>query len=248
MNEYATLAEYYDAIQFDADYKSYAAMARRVFRRYGIRGGTVLEVACGTDSLTLELAKLGYDMIGCDLSPDMLSVAQRRLEGIEPQPLLICQDMAELELWGQIDGAVCALDSVNYLTDIRRLRRMFRRLAKAMRPGGVFLFDIKTVAWFEELDGVSSVWEEDGWFAAWQYAYDRRACRALNAIDLFLEREDGTYERHSELHEQRGYALETFRELLADAGFEVLDVYGDRKLNHYTTETGRLYIAARKGA
>ncbi len=245
MNDYAALADYYDRLQFDVDYRGYAAMVRRLLRGAGIATGTLVELACGTGSLTRELARLGYDMIGCDLSPDMLSVAAQRLEDLDPLPLLICQDMTELELPAPVDGAVCALDSVNYITDQRRLRRLFARLHRYLRPGGLFVFDIKTTAWFEELDGVSSVWEEDGWFAAWQYGFDRRTMRALNAVDLFIER-DGLYERHSELHRQRAYPLDFVLRLLKECGFSQAEVYQSTDLAPYQEESGRLYIAARR--
>ena len=97
-----------------------------------------MELACGTGSLSLELAKRGYDMISCDISPDMLSVASDKCRVLDEPPRFICQDMSELDLYGTVDGCVCALDSINYITDLRQLKRTFKRLSMFLNDGGLF--------------------------------------------------------------------------------------------------------------
>ena len=108
--QYTMLARHYDTLTFDVDYAGYAAFADQLFKKHKIPGNLILEQACGTGSLTLELSRLGYEMIASDLSPDMLVAAQEKCAELEQQPVFICQDMCELDLYGTVDGCVCALD------------------------------------------------------------------------------------------------------------------------------------------
>ena len=134
--QYTALAGHYDRLTFDVDYKGWAAFAQKMFRKHHIPGKLILELACGTGSLSYELAQRGFDMISSDISPDMLSVAREKCAGLEHMPMFICQDMTRIDLYGGVSGCVCGLDSVNYVTDIRGLRRMFRRVSTFLEPGG----------------------------------------------------------------------------------------------------------------
>ena len=145
MIPYSALAQVYDQLTGDVAYRQWAEFAQRAFERQG-KGETkvILELACGTGSLTQLLAQAGYEMIAADISPEMLSVAREKCASAPCPPIFLCQDMRELDLYGDIDAAVCCLDSVNYLTGLRDLKRAFRRVALFLRPGGLFLFDVKT--------------------------------------------------------------------------------------------------------
>ena len=154
MNSYGFLAGCYDEFTTDVDYAAWAEYIQRHFERAGLPGSTVLDLACGTGSLTRELSLRGYEMIGVDLSPDMLAQAaekNRDAEGIAP--IFLCQSMDQLDLYGTIDACVCCLDSINYVTDPKKLRRAFQRVHLFLMPGGLFLFDVNTPAKLEGLDG-----------------------------------------------------------------------------------------------
>ena len=143
MNSYGFLAGCYDEFTTDVDYATWAEYIQRHFERAGLPGSTVLDLACGTGSLTRELSLRGYEMIGVDLSPDMLAQAaekNRDAEGIAP--IFLCQSMDQLDLYGTIDACVCCLDSINYVTDPKKLRRAFQRVHLFLMPGGLFLFDV----------------------------------------------------------------------------------------------------------
>ena len=130
MNSYSFLAGSYDKLTYDVGYADWADYIEKHFNKRGIPGKTVLDLACGTGSLTLELANRGYEMIGVDLSPDMLSEASEKAaetEGIPP--IFLCQSMEKLDLYGTIDACVCCLDSVNYFTDLRELKEVFARVS-----------------------------------------------------------------------------------------------------------------------
>ena len=115
MMQYTVLAEHYDRLTFDVDYQGYAAFADRLFRKHKIPGRLILEQACGTGSISLELSRMGYEMISSDISPDMLSVAQEKCGELECPPVFLCQDMCELDLYGTVEGALCSLDGMNYI-------------------------------------------------------------------------------------------------------------------------------------
>jgi len=244
--QYTMLARHYDRLTFDVDYAGYADFADRLFRKYRIPGNLILEQACGTGSLTLELAQRGYDMIASDLSPDMLVAAQKKCSELPEQPVFICQDMCELDLYGTVDGCVCALDSLNYLTEQWQLKRAIKRISMFLNRGGLFIFDVKTPKMFADLDGVSAVWEEEELFAAWQYGYDKKSMRAAHAVDLFERQADGSYKRYGETHYQRAYIREKIEEILLQNGLEIVGVYRDFKLHKADEATDRLYYAARK--
>lgn len=245
MEQYTALARDYDRLTFDVDYAAYAAAADRLFKRYKIPGNTVLELACGTASLSYELSERGYDMICSDISDDMLSVAMNKWNGRNDTPLFICQDMTELELYGAVDACVCCLDSINYLTELWQVKRAFKRISMFMNKGGVLFFDVKGEGMFKDMSGLCSAWEEDDFYAVWQYGYDPRSMRGAHSVDIF-EKTGGLYRRSSEIHYQRAYSKEKLTELLEQNGFKVAGIYSDLKLRGSKDEKGRLYFAAIK--
>ena len=145
MGSYEFLAGCYDELTYDVGYSAWADYIEAHFRKRGLPGKTVLDLACGTGSLTRELALRGYEMIGVDRSPEMLSeAAEKNRDAGEVPPIFLCQSMDKLDLYGTIDACVCCLDSVNYVTDPKQLRKAFQRVYLFLMPGGLFLFDINT--------------------------------------------------------------------------------------------------------
>ena len=151
MIAYSALAAVYDALTGDVPYEQWAIFAQKAFSKRKKPVKLVLELACGTGSLTRLLGQAGYEMIACDLSADMLAVAREKCGELSCSPVFLCQDMCQLDLYGTIDAAVCCLDSVNYLTELRQLKQAFARVSLFLEPGGLFLFDVKTPLAFEEM-------------------------------------------------------------------------------------------------
>ena len=140
MESYGFLAEYYDSLTTDVDYAAWADYLERFFERNeNVR--SVVDLGCGTGSLTVELARRGYDVTGVDLSPDMLTVAMDKCSELDEMPLLLCQDMSRLTLMEPADAVVCCLDSLNYVTDPKAVQRTFKRVFENLQPGGLFVFD-----------------------------------------------------------------------------------------------------------
>ncbi len=249
MIPYSALAQVYDQLTGDVAYRQWAEFAQRAFERQG-KGETkvILELACGTGSLTQLLAQAGYEMIAADISPEMLSVAREKCASAPCPPIFLCQDMRELDLYGDIDAAVCCLDSVNYLTGLRDLKRAFRRVALFLRPGGLFLFDVKTPLAFAEMGGLSSIQQVGEAFCAWQYGYEAKSGAAQHQVDIFWPEADGRYLRSTELHEQRAYSRQQLEQALAQAGLELVSVYASPEGRKASPKARRLYFAARKKA
>ena len=189
MNSYETLSEYYDRFTDDVGYEEWADFFERLFEREGVKPSLVLDLACGTGSLTRILAQRGYDMIGADASPEMLMQALQNTLDCEPRPLLLNQRMEELDLYGAVDACLCCLDSVNYVTEPEALQTAFERVHTFLNPDGLFVFDINTPEKFARIDGESYVREDDGVFCVWQAAVEDGLC--AYQFDIFEQEDAG---------------------------------------------------------
>ena len=248
MSSYEFLAGCYDRFTYDVDYAAWADYIEKHFRRRGLPGKTVLDLACGTGSLTRELALRGYEMIGVDLSPEMLAEAAEKNRDVgEVPPMFLCQPMEQLDLYGTIDACVCCLDSVNYVTAPTKLQRAFERVHLFLMPGGLFLFDINTPEKLEGLDGQVFLDETEDAYCVWRAEYSRRSKICSYFMDIFqLDPETGQWERGEELHRERAYTIRELTGYLEQAGFRDIQVFGDLKLRRPKPGEGRVFFVARK--
>ena len=248
MNGYDALAGCYDRFTSDIDYPAWADYVERQFHRWKMPGKTVLDLACGTGNLTYLLAERGYEMIGVDISPDMLAQAAekggRQSGGIPP--LFLCQPMERLDLYGTIDGCVCCLDSVNHVTRPAQLRQAFQRVHLFLVPGGVFLFDVNTPEKLVGMDGGIYLDETEDAYCVWRADYDRRRRICTFGMDIF-QRVDEFWERFGEYHEEYAYTREELTDYLKQAGFCEIKWYGELKLRPPRPGEGRIFAVARKG-
>ncbi len=242
---YTALAEYYDRLTGDVDYDKWADYIERHFRRLKRPVRSVAELACGTGTLAVLLARRGYRVTAMDLSPEMLSVAAGKREGLDVT--LVCQDMSRLRLPQPADAVICCLDSVNYVTRPAALGRTFRRVYESLSPGGLFLFDAKTPLALESADGQLCLDESDGLLCVWrgEYSPKRRICGY--GIDLFTLRPDGAWDRASEYHEEYAYTPGELERDLLDAGFPSVQIYGDKTMRPPKEGAERVFLAAVKG-
>ena len=247
MESYEFLAGCYDQLTADVRYRAWADYLERHFARSAIPIRTVLDLACGTGSLTRILAERGYEMIGVDQSEEMLAQAAEKCRDVAGErPIFLHQSMEKLDLYGTVDACVCCLDSVNYVTRPKALLRAFQRVHLFLMPGGLFLFDINTPEKLEGLDGGMFIDETDDTYCVWRADYARRSRICTYGFDLFFRQADGLWRREEEVHEERAYAPEELTELLRAAGFTHIQQYGDRKLRHPKPGEGRIFFAARK--
>ena len=244
MEPYTVLAPYYDPLTGDVDHGKWADYVERHFRKSERPIRSVVDLACGTGSLTCLLAQRGYSMLGVDLSPDMLTVAEQKCRGLNV--VLSCQDMTRLVLPGQADAVICCLDSVNYVTRSAALRRAFRRVYDALAPGGLFLFDVKTPAALEGADGQTYLDEDDGLYCVWRADWYPRRRICAYGLDLFLQNEDGLWIRGGEYHEEYAYTMGELDGFLREAGFRRVRQYGDKVMAAPKEGAQRVFFAAKK--
>ena len=248
MSSYDFLAGCYDRLTYDVDYAAWADYIEKHFARRGLPGKTVLDLACGTGSLTRELALRGYEMIGVDLSAEMLAEAAEKNRGVGPiEPIFLCQSMDKLDLYGTIDACVCCLDSVNYVTRPKQLQKAFERVHLFLMPGGLFLFDVNTPQKLQAMDGQVFLDETEDTYCVWRGEFSRRSGICSYFMYIFrLDQETGLWERGEELHQERAYTLEELTAMLEKAGFRDIKTYGELKLRPPAQGEGRVFFAARK--
>ena len=255
---YSAVARVYDRLNADIDYVGWADFFEKCFDRF-LKGRPelVLDLACGTGSMTLELAHRGYDMIGVDGSADMLSEAYSRAEGA--RILFLQQDMRSFELYGTVGAVTCCLDSLNYLLENKDLLSCFRTVHNYLDPDGLFLFDMNTPYKFEHTYGQCAYVLEDElvWdageeseeraeiYCGWQNAYDPATRICDFDLSIFEELPDGNYRRSDEHQRERCYTLDEILSTLKQAGLEPLGVWSDFDFSAPVANTERWYFAAR---
>jgi len=249
MESYNTLAECYDDFTEDVKYIKWADYLTSLFEKYGDGGEMkeILDLACGTGSLSLILAERGYEVIGTDASEEMLAVAQEKaFELPENRPMFLCQRMEKLDLYGTVDAAVSCLDSLNYLLGEDELGKVFSLVHNYSDPDALFMFDMNTPYKFENIYSDNAyILEDEGIFCGWQNFYDKKSEICDFYLSVFKEDEGGAYIREDEHQRERCYALDTVKRLLVEHGFELVGVYSDFDFGEICENTERWYFVAR---
>ncbi len=244
MSAYGPLAPWYDALTEDVPYEAVADYCVRLFGEREKPVRTVLDLACGTGTLTALLAGRGYEMIAVDRSPDMLSEAAEKLSALPKgcaRPLLLCQDLAELDLFGTADAAVCTLDSLNYLSP-EELAGFFERARYFLEPDGLLLFDVNPPDYFRSLNGQVFVDEREDVLCVWRAGLDGDEKALTYEMDVF-RRQGRLWSRESEEHVEYLHTPELLLSLLERFGWRNVQQRADGPLS----ERGRLYFTAENG-
>lgn len=247
MSAYSHFAKYYDELTENVGYAKRADFFHSILSGYMELPSILLDLACGTGSLSLEFAALGYEVIGVDRSAAMLSKAMEKSAAAGRDVLFLRQNAARLDLYGTVDACVCALDSINHFSGEAQLRRAFCRVSLFTRPGGLFLFDVNTPYKHREVLGDRCfVYDLDKVYCVWQNQYRRENDAVDISLDFFEPMGDGKYQRTQESFSERIFSGEFLLEALGDSGFELLAVYGDDIFAPQGPETQRLIYVARK--
>lgn len=247
MKAYEALAAVYDRLGEKPNYDDYASFFKACCTRRGLAPELVLDLGCGTGAMTLAMADLGYDMIGVDGSPEMLSRAYERCYSTGRSGILFLnQDMREFELYGTVDVTVSCLDCINHITKPTELDTVFSLVHNYLIPDGLFIFDINGKYKFENVySDRSYVMEEDGGVCIWQNFYNEKSKLCDFYITLFKGEADGRYERYDETQRERMYPLETIKKKLNKNGFDFIGAYSDFEFSPGSDNSERIYIAAK---
>ncbi len=246
MNAYHNLATSYDRLTNDVDYEAIVTFYHEILQKEGICPKSALDLACGTGSVALILAQMGYRVIGVDLSEEMLTVAQQRAMEQENCPMFVCQKLQQLYLPRGVDLAVCALDGLDYILDPTDCKEAIRRVYKALNPGGIFIFDVNTPEKLRAMDGQTFLDEDDDVYCVWRGEFDEETNICSYGMDLF-QRQGNLWHRSFEEHKEYAYSVEQLTEYLKAAGFTHIRVYGDGRMVAPTEGEQRIYFSARKG-
>ena len=246
MDAYHALAASYDRLTNDVDYEATVDFYMQILEREGYRPRTVADLACGTGSVTAILAKMGYPVLGIDMSEEMLTEAAMKTMDLDPMPRFVCQKLQELRLPRAVDMAVCALDSLDYVTDPDDCKEAICRIYKALNPGGIFIFDVNTPEKLRAMDGQVFLDEDDDVYCVWRGEFDEDANICTYWMDLF-QRQGNVWNRSYEEHREYAYSEEQLRGYLKAAGFTHIEVYADRKFEAPREGEQRIYFKARKG-
>jgi SAM-dependent methyltransferase len=236
---YGPLSLWYDALTGDIPYGDFADFYEDVFSVDGGEFKTILDLCCGTGTLTALMAERGYEMIAVDASADMLMQASGKASIAETAPLYLCQDASELDLYGTVDAAYCSLDGINYIPPAK-LGRVFDRLHLFVRPYGLFIFDIKTPESLKSLDGEVFVDETDDVLCLWRADFSEDDNSLLYGMDLFSRR-GKLWQRECEEHIEYAHEPEMLGNLLEKSGFEQIKLLYDCPQG----DKGRMFISAK---
>lgn len=253
MDSYTDFAEVYDEFMDATPYDAWCERFEKIIDTYGIskkrnvvdstglssdelaladERNLVLDLGCGTGTLTELMAEAGYDMMGIDMSPDMLQIAMEKREESGHDIMYLCQDMRELELYCTVGTVICVCDSINYILEEEEVIESFKRVNNYLYPKGLFIFDFNTDYKYREVIGDATIAEnrEDCSFI-WENFYDAES--HINEYDLTFfvresEEEETVFRRFQETHFQRGYDLEEMLRFIDEAGLEfVMALDGD---------------------
>lgn len=243
---YDIFSEFYDRLTDNVEYEKRADYFCRLLSLCGVTGGILLDLGCGTGSMSVKMADKGFDVIGVDSSIGMLGVAQQKMYESGKQILLLNQPMQDIDLYGTVDCAICVLDSINHLNNSDEVKQTFQKVSLFMNKGGAFVFDVNTIYKHKNvLADNAFIYDFDDLFCAWQNNYNSEN----NSVDIsldFFEEEDGVYYRSCESFSEQAYELEDISLWLEDAGFEVIGIYDDLTTDPVKPDSERAVFLAKK--
>ncbi len=246
MEAYTGFAEVYDVFQDNVPYEEWCSYVTGLLKEYQVMDGLVLDLGCGTGSLTGLMARSGYDMIGIDNSGEMLQIAMNKRNASGLDILYLLQDMRGFELYGTVKAVISICDSMNKIMEYQELVEVFRLVNNYLDPKGVFIFDLNTEYKYRELlaDNTFAEDREESSFI-WNNFYDEED--KVNEYDLTLFVKEGElYRKFEETHYQRAYGLDQIQQAIRDGGMEFVAAYDACTRNPVQQDSERIYVIARE--
>lgn len=245
MEAYTSFAKVYDEFMDNIPYDEWCKYLSSLLNEYNVTKGIVLDMGCGTGSMTRRLSEYGYDMIGIDNSVDMLEIAREKTDN--PNILFLLQDMREFELYGTVAAVVSICDSINYVTEYEDLVKVFKLVNNYLDPKGIFIFDVNTYYKYSEILADNTIAEdrEDISFIWDNYFYEDEKVNEYN-LSIFINEKDNLFRKFQETHYQRAYSLQEVRRALDESGMEFVGVYNAFTREEPDNESERVYFIARE--
>ena len=243
MESYRDFARVYDEFMDQTPYDEWLLNILNIFKEYKIdKDAQVLDLGCGTGKMARKLAREGYQVTAVDNSMDMLEIAASEEDD---HILYVLQDMVSLELPQQVDAAVSICDCMNYILEEEDLKEAFRRVREFLKEDGVFVFDMNSHYKYKEILACNTLAEdrEDASFI-WDNFYDEEERINEYQLSLFIQNEQGTYNKYEELHLQKAYEQEEVVSFLYEAGFSSVRVLDAETMDEVKEDTQRLYYIA----
>lgn len=249
MEAYSGFAKVYDLFMDNIPYEEWTDYVKELLAEEGIKEGILLDLGCGTGSVTELLAESGFDMIGIDNSEEMLEIAMEKREESGHDILYLLQDMREFELYGTVKGVVSICDSMNYILDDEDLLDVFKLVHNYLDNEGIFIFDMNTMYKYEQIlaDNTFAEDREESSFI-WENYYDEEEEINQYDLSLFVQEEDGRYRKYEETHLQRAYEQQCVEELIKESGLELLHVYDAFTKDLPAEDSQRIYFVCRRPA
>ncbi len=247
MSMYNEFSRYYDFLTCDVDYKKRTKYLLSIFEKFDKKPSLLLDLACGTGGFSIQFSKAGVDVIGVDISEGMLVCAKKNSEKAGQDILFLCQDAAELELYGTVDGAVCCLDSLNHITDYDDFCRAISRVALFLEKERLFIFDLNTEYKQKEILGDNIfVIDEPPVYCVWSNFYSADTKTTDVELDFFEQNGNGTYSRVCEEFSERCYDAKEVEKALKNANFEILAIFEEMTENSPKEDTQRVVYVTRR--
>lgn len=243
---YKNFAAIYDILMQDVPYNEWVLYIRKIMDKFSYIPKTILDLGCGTGTITQFLAQKGYDTIGIDISEDMLLVAKSKAKKLNLDILYLCQDITSFELYGTVDCIISLCDTLNYITNELDLLKVFKLVNNYLEPNGLFIFDLNTRYKFKEVmadnvfaetyDNCAYIWDN--------YYYENKKINEY-MLTIFIK-EGLQYSRYEEIHYEKAYSIKTIRDLLTESGLKLEAVYDDNSFNRPNNKSERIYFVARE--
>lgn len=247
MSGYSTFAKYYDELTANIDYQKRGEYFHAIIQKFKqTKENILLDLACGTGSISEVMANLGYDVIGVDYSDEMLGMAIEKKFDSNLNIQYLCQDMRQLDMFGTIDLTVCALDSINHLADLNDVKKVFANVAFFSEIGGLFIFDVNTLYKHRKiLANNTFTYETENVFCVWENTLNPETDEVKMNLEFFEREENGLYSRSSDGFSEKAYSEEDIEKLLDECGFELVAKYGDDTFDAPTETSQRIVYTAR---
>lgn len=243
---YDSFAAVYDELTVNVDYARRAEYICEILSENGIKDGLLLDLACGTGSLSVPFAKMGFEVIASDASPDMLLAAREKAYEAGMEMMFLCQRMEETDLYGTVRAVVCSLDSINHLTSVETLNKTFSNLSNFVDDGGIVVFDVNTLYKHRYvLANNTFVYDEKNVYCVWQNTL-RQDEKTVNINLDFFVRDGKTYSRLSENFTETAFSDSELTSAAENGNFSVIARYDELTKNEPHEKSERIFYVLRR--